>query len=47
MLERWLAMDAAARAAMSDNARRKFAADYDMRRNAAAVLSAFAATEAR
>jgi len=47
LLERWLAMDTDARAAMSDNARRKFSADYDMRRNAAAVLSVFMPTEDR
>jgi glycosyltransferase involved in cell wall biosynthesis len=47
LLERWLAMDPAARAAMSDNARRKFSADYDMRCNTAQVLNAFPTTEAR
>jgi hypothetical protein len=40
-------MDPAARAAMSDNARRKFSADYDMRCNTAQVLNAFPTTEAR
>jgi len=47
LLERWLAMDTSDRAVMSVNALRKFSADYDMRRNAALVLGAFAPTEVR
>jgi len=47
LLERWLALDAAARGAMGDRAQQEFLAHYQMRDNAAAILNAFAQQEAR
>jgi glycosyltransferase involved in cell wall biosynthesis len=47
LLERWLVIDAAARSAMGERAQQEFLARYQMRDNTAAVLNAFAPTEAR
>ena len=49
LLTRWLAMDAADRAAMGATARQEFLTRYDMRRNAAKILEVFtsSSTEAR
>jgi glycosyltransferase involved in cell wall biosynthesis len=47
LLERWLALDAAARTAMGKRAQREFLARYQMRDNTVAILNAFALQEAR
>jgi hypothetical protein len=46
LLTRWLAMDAAGRAAMGETARKEFMANYDMRRNAAKILKVFTISSA-